>query len=122
MDFKIEISKRFEKDYKKLDSKSKKAIDERILKLAEHLKTDGQLGKFLYRIKKVHAPKSMSSSIYLFKIDMKLRVILSFELDPLFDSKILTLYGVAKHGELDKELKRISASLYKDFDSSKRIE
>jgi hypothetical protein len=60
-------------------------------------------------------PNDLSSSLFVFKIDVQLRAILTFEKDPLFNQSIITLLRVVNHDDLDKTFKSVSESLYQDM-------
>jgi mRNA-degrading endonuclease YafQ of YafQ-DinJ toxin-antitoxin module len=118
MDILIEITKSFEKDLKKLSQKDQEKIKEKINFLVDTFQETGNVRQ-LYRLHKIQMPPNLSSSLFVYKIDLHLRTILTFENDPLFNQTVLTLFRVVRHGDLEKTFKSVADSLYQNLFNSK---
>lgn len=118
MEISIEVTKNFEKDYKKFSKKDQEKIKEKINMLIGTFRDNGST-KQLYRLHKIELPQKLSSSLFIYKIDLKLRAILTFEKDPLFDQTIFTFFRVVNHSELETAFNSISESLYQNLFNSK---
>lgn len=118
MEILIEITKSFAKDQKKLTPKDQKKINEKINFLKDSIRETGKIRQ-LYRLHKIHLPNNLSSSLFVYNIDMHLRIILTFEKDPLYNQTILTLFRVVTHSNLVKSFNSIAESLYQNLFNSK---
>ncbi len=110
----VETTKSFDKDLKKLSEKEQNLISEKLNFLISSIREKGNT-KQLYRLQKLKLPNDLSSSLFVFKIDVQLRAILTFEKDPLFNQSVMTLMRVVRHSDLDKTFKSVSESLYQDM-------
>lgn len=118
MEILIEITKSFEKDLKKLPQKDQDKIKEKINLLVDTFRETGSVRQ-LYRLQKIQMPPNLSSSLFVYKIDLHLRTILTFENDPLFNQTVLTLFRAVRHGDLEKVFKSVADSLYQNLFNSK---
>ena len=121
MDIIIESTKKFESDIKKIDKPSKSKLIAKINNLSEHLQSNQEKHKDLYKLKKIDLGASLEDSMYIYKIGTKLRIILSIESDPLFDNINMTLYRCVKPDNLDKAFKSIIQSIYQ-FELNKEVD
>ncbi len=112
MDILIESTKKFESDIKKIDKVTKTKIVAKINNLSEHLKNNSNIHKDLYKLKKINLGDSLEDTMYVFRIDKNIRIIISFENDPIFDSINLTLYRCVNHDNLEKAFRSITQSIY----------
>lgn len=111
MEVLIEITEGYDKDLKKLSQVEKNRIRKRINELISVVKTDKRPTQ-LYRTKKIVLPDGLESSLYFYRIDEKLRIVLSYDNDPIFNRKILTLYRVTSVNNLDTVLNSILDIIY----------
>jgi mRNA-degrading endonuclease YafQ of YafQ-DinJ toxin-antitoxin module len=118
MDILVEITDSFDKDLKHFSPSEKNKIKQKLNDLISKARETKNL-RHLYRLHKVPLQNNLSSSLFIFKIDLQLRAILTFENDPLFNQSILTLYRVIRHRDLDKTFKSVSESLYQNMFNSK---
>lgn len=118
MDISIEITRNFEKDLKKLSEKDRERIKEKINFLIDSFRNNGNTRQ-LYRLHKIQLPQNLSSSLFVYKIDLNLRTILTFENDPLFGQTVFTFFRVVKHADLEKTFNSVSDSLYQNLFNSK---
>lgn len=62
-------------------------------------------------------PEGLDSSLYVLRASPQIRVILTIEEDPLFDQKIVTLFRVVRHDDMDRAFNSIAESLYQHLRS-----
>ncbi len=60
-------------------------------------------------------PEGLESSLYVLRVSPQIRVILTIEADPLFDQKVITLFRVVKHDDMERAFNSIAESLYQQF-------
>ena len=118
MEILIEITKSFEKDLKRLSQNEQEKIKEKINLLVDILRETGS-HRQLYRLHKIQLPFNLTSSLFVYKIDLHFRTILTFENDPLFNQTVLTLFRVVRHKDLEKSFKSVADSLYQNLYNSK---
>lgn len=113
MELLFQETKSFEKDLSKLPTSLKKkvinSINEQCLFFSE--KNNANTRKIKRLASGNHFINS-DSSLYEIKVDLKTRVILSIDDDPLFDQIIFTLYRVVSPKDFGTALKNISEALY----------
>lgn len=106
-------TKSFEKDLRKLPENLKEkvihSVNEQCLLFAENQRVNS---KKMIRLSSKTPYLNNDSSLYEIKVDLKTRVILSIDDDPLFDQLIFTLYRVISPKDFQLALKNISESLY----------
>jgi mRNA-degrading endonuclease YafQ of YafQ-DinJ toxin-antitoxin module len=115
MDVQIDITDDFEKDLGKVSKLDNQLITKKINHLIELLNNDQSISRHLYRLHKIAPINDLNSSLYIFKVNKTIRVILTFEDDPLFDQKIITLLRVANHSKLDRVFKGLQESIYQSY-------
>lgn len=69
----------------------------------------------IYRPHKIKMPEGLESSLYVLRVSPQIRVILTIEADPLFDQKVITLFRVVKHDDMERAFNSIAESLYQQF-------
>lgn len=116
MEIKFDITRSFEKDLKKLGAREKDrvvaALDRYAAKFDSALDVSTQ---HIYRPHKINMPEGLESSLYVLRVSPQIRVILTIEEDPLFDQKIITLFRVVKHDDMEQAFNSIAESLYQQF-------
>ena len=116
MEIKFDITRPFEKDLKKLGAREKDrvvvAIDRYAATFDSVLDVSTQ---HIYRPHKINMPEGLESSLYVLRVSSQIRVILTIEEDPLFDQKIITLFRVVKHDDMERAFNSIAESLYQQF-------
>jgi len=120
MDVQINITKDFDKDLKKISASNNQAISLKINYLIELLRADQKIGRQLYRLHKIPQVGDLDSSIYLYKINRNIRIILTFEDDPLFDQKIITLLRAVHHDKLENTLQGLQEAIYQSYINQRR--
>jgi len=105
-------TKKFEKDLKKFSVTDQKKIISKI----NFYSSNGEslFHQNAYRPIKLILPDDDGSSLYVIKISKDIRVILTFEDDPIFDQTVVTLFRVVRHNSLEKAFKGIAESLYQN--------
>lgn len=113
MELLFQETKSFEKDLTQLPEKLKEkvinSINEQSLYFAEKQIANP---KKIKRLVQSNPCLNSESSLYELKVDLKTRVILSIDDDPLFDQVIFTLYRVVSPKDFQVALKNISEALY----------
>lgn len=120
MDVQINITKDFDKDLKKMPTSDNQAISVKINYLIDLLRADQKIGRQLYRLHKIPQIGDINSSIYLYKINKSIRIILTFEDDPLFDQKIITLLRAVHHDKLENTFKGLQEAIYQSYLKQRR--
>lgn len=115
MDVRIDIDKKFDKDLKKLSAKDNDTIAKKLNHLIELIRTGQNTSSRLFKLHKIHFQENLDSSLYVFKVNTDLRILLTSEEDPLFDEHILTLLRVVHHKDLEKIYSGLAQSLYQSF-------
>jgi len=115
MEVRINITKGFEKDLGKLTSQEQSAIKKKLNYLIELIRSGNSTSSHLYRLHKIHLIEKLESSLYIFKVNKDIRIILTSENDPLFDEHLLTLLKVVRHKDLEKSFKSVSESIYQSL-------
>jgi len=107
---------KFEKDLKRFQEKEKRKIIEKI----NHYTSSGESNfyRHAYKPMKIFLKSKEESTLYVLRIDRDIRVILTYDEDPLFDQIMITLMRVIRHSQLDKAFKGIAESIYQEDISS----
>jgi mRNA-degrading endonuclease YafQ of YafQ-DinJ toxin-antitoxin module len=115
MDVQIDITDEFEKDLVKISKSDNQIITKKIDYLIQLLNNDQNINRHLYRLHKIAPINDLNSSLYIFKVNTTIRIILTYEDDPIFDQKIITLLRVVNHSKLDKVFKGLQESIYQSY-------
>ena len=115
MEVRINITKGFEKDLGKLTSQEQSTVKKKLNYLIELIRSGNSTSSHLYRLHKIHLIEKLESSLYIFKVNKDIRIILTSENDPLFDEHLLTLLKVVRHKDLEKSFKSVSESIYQSL-------
>jgi hypothetical protein len=103
----------YEKDLRKLNPIDKKKIATKINRTAELFSTDKVAFKSLIYKPRIDLLNGLISSLYILRVDRKLRVFFTIDDDPLFDQILITLLRVAKTpDEFRKVIPQLVESLY----------
>lgn len=121
MDVQINITKDFDKDLKKISPSDNQSVSVKINYLIDLLRADQKIGRQLYRLRIPQVGDGdLNSSIYLYKINRTIRIILTFEDDPLFDQKIITLLRAVHHDKLESTFKSLQEAIYQSYLNQRR--
>lgn len=110
----IEITNHFEKDVKTLTQNEQEDVKKKINFLIDSFRENGRVNQ-LYRLRKIQLPDNLTSSLFVYRVNEQLRIILTFENDPLFDQTIFTLFRLVKSSELEISFTSIEKSLYQNL-------
>lgn len=116
MDIQVDRTELFEKEYRKLSPAEQKKVAEKMNYLISLLQ-DGNRAS-LYRVPKLFFPEGITSdqsTLYVYKPTLRLRVIVSFDDDPIYNQKILTLYSVTTHENLHRSFENVARKLYSQW-------
>jgi mRNA-degrading endonuclease RelE of RelBE toxin-antitoxin system len=118
MELQFDITRRFEKDLKRLSKDDQRRIAISIDRHAAAFDPDqGNASTHIYQPQKLVLPEGMDSSLYVLRATDRLRIILTIENDPLFGRKLITLIRVIGHNDLDRAFNSIAESLYQEITS-----
>jgi hypothetical protein len=109
----FEGTKKFEKDRKKFCIKDQDEIIKKINIYCQSFKnnqTDFFSHAFQPYILKLK--NNFASSLYVLRINLNIRVILTIDEDPIFNQMIVTLHRVLRRAELGNAYKDIAKSIY----------
>lgn len=116
MEVKFDITRPFEKDLKKLGVREKDRVEVAIDRYAATFDSALDVStQHIYRPHKINMPEGLESSLYVLRVSPQIRAILTIEEDPLFDQKIITLFRVVKHDDMERAFNSIAESLYQQF-------
>ena len=117
MEIQIDITKDFDKDLKKLTAIENKTTTIKINSLIDLIRSGQRTRNLLNSLNKLPKIKmnDFDSSLYIYKINKTLRVILTLEDDPLFNQKILTLLRIINHSKLELTFKGLQESIYQSI-------
>ena len=108
----VKIVESFDQDIKKLSPQDSQKVNHKLDLVFSHIQ-QGNIQFLTNNLKKLSIPISTyTSSLYILKIDRKLRIILFFEDDPIFSQKIVTLLRVFVFGDFEKIIKGLTESYY----------
>lgn len=111
----INIVESFEQDLKKLSPQDSQKINQKLDLFFIQIQ-EGNIKFLTNKLKKVPIQLPIyTSSLYFLKIDVRLRIILFFEDDPIFSQKIVTLLRVFLHRDFKKILKGLTESYYQKY-------
>ena len=120
MDVQIDITKEFDKDLKKATKSDNQMISKKINYLIDLIRDNQKIGRHLYRLHRIPSMDNLDSSLYVYKINTTIRVIMTFEDDPLFDQKVIPLLRVVHHDKLENTFKGLQESIYQSYLNQRR--
>ena len=113
MELQFDITRRFDKDLKRLTPKDQSRVALSIDKYVAIFDIErGDPTRHIYQPHRILLPEGLDSSLYVLRATEQIRVILTIEDDPLFGQTIVTLIRVVKHDDLDRAFNSIAESLY----------
>jgi mRNA-degrading endonuclease RelE of RelBE toxin-antitoxin system len=109
----FETTEKFDKDLHKFNDVEQKMI-------AEHIDTYGQtlknkktgMGRGVFQPCEIKLINGYVSSLYALKVKQNIRVLMTIDVDTIFDQKIITLLRVVNNTNLLKAFNSTSKSLY----------
>ena len=111
MEYIINSTKQFEKDINRIQKTEANKVISKLNVFINYLKEGKRVDHLISKVPNIILKFQFSSSLYIFRADLKIRAILSIESDPLFDQKIITLYRIVKHDELERAINSVVNSL-----------
>lgn len=115
MEYIINSTKQFEKDINRIQKTEANKVISKLNVFINYLKEGKRVDHLISKVPNIILKFQFSSSLYIFRADLKIRAILSIESDPLFDQKIITLYRIVKHDELERAINSVVNSLYQSM-------
>jgi mRNA-degrading endonuclease YafQ of YafQ-DinJ toxin-antitoxin module len=114
MDVIIQVDKQFEKDEKALSQRDQETIKKKINHVIELIRNNHKPIRQLSRIP-IKIVRDFDSSLYTMRINNTIKIILTSEEDPLFDSHVLTLLRIVRVADLDKVYHGLAESFNQAF-------
>ncbi|AFY48380.1 hypothetical protein Nos7524_2541 [Nostoc sp. PCC 7524] len=116
MEILIESTKDFEQDLDKFTNKEKFKIVKKLNRYVELLsKNKKLLENQAFKLKEIKLSDDYDSSLYALIIDKDIRLILTIDDDPIFDTTVITLFRVVNTENASKAYTLVAESLYQDF-------
>jgi hypothetical protein len=116
MDILIESTKSFEQDLERFTNKEKFNIIKKMNRYFEILSIDKNLFyKNSEQLRNIKLNHNYDSSIYSLKVCPRLRVILTIDDDPIFDSTLITLFRVVNAENAVQAYNAVAETIYQDF-------
>ncbi|MBS1503356.1 MAG: hypothetical protein JST32_14905 [Bacteroidetes bacterium] len=115
MDVRIDIDQKFERDIRKLTPSDNKVVENKINHLIGLIRADQKLSNHLSKIHKYKIGEDFDGSLFSFRVNKGLRILLTSEEDPIFNEHILTLLRIVKVDELEKTFKSLAESFNQSF-------
>jgi mRNA-degrading endonuclease YafQ of YafQ-DinJ toxin-antitoxin module len=112
MEYEINSTKQFEKDMLRFSEEEKVKIINKINNLITYKMENRRIDNYIHKFKNINLKYNLKDSLYVFKINLNIRAIISIENDPLFNKNRITLYRIARHDEFDASAKSVINSLY----------
>ena len=116
-EIRIDYTKAYMKDLRKFSPPEKRKIDMKIARLANlYLDHPSEFYGQVTRMDRFlsHA-SAMDSSLYIYRLDRKIRLIFTADEDPLFGQLLITLFRIVRPDNLQKALRSIASSLYQSL-------
>ncbi len=113
MEIIIESTQSFGNSLAQLNQECKQLVIEKINDCTQQFSKDKmRIYKNLEQFKFLPLPNNYQSSLYVLKVSLNLRVILTIDEDPIFSQTIFTLFDVVEPQDLEKMHQEIAADLY----------
>ena len=116
MEILIESTKEFEQDLEKFTNREKFKVIKKLNRYVELIsKNKNLLENQAFKLKDIKFSAEYDSSLYALIIDKNLRIILTIDDDPIFDTTVVTLFRVVSTEDASKAYSSVAESLYQDF-------
>ncbi|HIK06500.1 MAG TPA: hypothetical protein IGS40_17575 [Trichormus sp. M33_DOE_039] len=116
MEILIESTQDFEQDLDKFSNKEKFKIIKKLNRYVELLsKNKKLLENQAFKLKEIKLSDDYDSSLYALIIDKDIRLIITIDDDPIFDTTVITLFRVVNTEDAAKAYTSVADSLYQDF-------
>jgi len=114
MEVLFDVTDNFEKDLEDFSQVDQKVIEKKINFYAQVFRKN-QFAIHIYSHKfllPVNLPVGFTPSLYVLRINSDIRLIATFDNDPLYNQIIITLLGCVRHQNYEKSINKIFKSLY----------
>ncbi|WP_414576355.1 hypothetical protein [Anabaena sp. CCY 9402-a] len=116
MEILIESTKDFEQDLDRFKNKEKFKIIKKLNRYVEILSKNKKiLETQAFKLKEIKLSDDYDSSLYALIIDKDIRLILTIDDDPIFNTTVITLFRVVNTEDAAIAYTAIAESLYQDF-------
>ncbi|WP_413166575.1 hypothetical protein ACL6C3_07665 [Capilliphycus salinus ALCB114379] len=121
MDIVVESTEAFKQDLTGFSEAEQSIILEQIqqgipLLFGEKISRD----KRLHQFESFQLPHNYGSSLYSFRVDYRIRVILSFDEDPIFERTLITLFRAVESQKSSETYKQVGEQIYRQILQSKQ--
>lgn len=116
MEILIESTKEFEQDLEKFNNRQKFKIIKKLNRYVDLIsKNRNLLENQAFKLKNIKFNIGYDSSLYALIIDKNLRIIVTIDDDPIFDTTVITLFRAVSTEDATKAYNLVAESLYQDF-------
>ncbi|MBD2493838.1 hypothetical protein BCD64_18580 [Nostoc sp. MBR 210] len=116
MEILIESTKEFEKDLEKFNNREKFKIVKKLNRYVDLIsKNRNLLENQAFKLKNIKFNTEYDSSLYALIIDKEIRIILTIDDDPIFDTTVITLFRVVSTEDATQAYNSVAEYLYQDF-------
>ncbi|MCC5639877.1 hypothetical protein LC593_29440 [Nostoc sp. CHAB 5844] len=116
MEILIESTKEFEQDLENFTNREKFKVIKKLNRYVELIsKNKNLLENQALKLKDIKFSAEYDSSLYALIIDKNLRIILTIDDDPIFDTTVITLFRVVRTEDASQAYSLVAESLYQDF-------
>ncbi|MBU7581813.1 MAG: hypothetical protein KAF91_02685 [Nostoc sp. TH1S01] len=116
MEILIESTKEFEKDLDKFNNREKFKIVKKLNRYVDLIsKNRNLLENQAFKLRNIKFNTEYDSSLYALIIDKNIRIILTIDDDPIFDTTVITLFRVVSTEDAVQAYSSVAEYLYQDF-------
>ena len=116
MELLFESTNRFEKDLKSFDEPDKKRIVNALNQYGSEVRDDPSVTPHKVRPLRIPELKDvLDTTLYMLRVSLEIRVILTLDEDPIFDQVIISLLRVGRHDKMKDMVGGIAESLYQNM-------
>jgi len=110
----IEYTEDFQKDLNSFSLKEQNSVNTKLEQITKAIESNN-LAYLFRKIQKVRLTlNEYTSSLYILKVSLDLRILLFYEDDPIFNRKIMTLLKVFHSKNMERVLQGLVESFYQD--------
>lgn len=111
----VNITKSFDNHYNTLTEEDQELVKRKINSLMEYIKKGRLPRRGIEKLNFPGLPGDMKSTLYSYRVNLELRLLLTYDDDPLFDQYVITLCAISNYYEATDKIIKVSNSLYHDL-------
>jgi hypothetical protein len=110
----INETEKFQKDLGSFSSKDQRMIVRRLNYLVKaYPKYPEVLSHYLYKVHfRISLQDGFKPSLFIWQLQKDIRLIMTFESDPVFDSLLIYLFRCVRHEDAEKAYREVAEDLY----------